>query len=60
MAVTATSRQERKEARRRRLLGAALLIVAERGYNETSVDQVVAQARTSKSSFYEFLSLIHI
>lgn len=56
MAVTATSRQERKEARRRRLLGAALLIVAERGYNETSVDQVVAQARTSKSTFYEFFA----
>jgi AcrR family transcriptional regulator len=54
LVASATSRQERKEARRRRLLGAALLILSERGYNETSVDQVVAQARTSKSSFYEF------
>jgi AcrR family transcriptional regulator len=30
------------------------LIVAERGYNDTSVDQIVAQARTSKSTFYGF------
>ena len=54
MAVPLATRQERKEARRRRLLAAALLILSERGYNETSVDQVVAQARTSKSTFYEF------
>jgi AcrR family transcriptional regulator len=54
MAVPIATRQERKEARRRRLLAAALLILAERGYNDTSVDQVVAQARTSKTTFYEF------
>jgi AcrR family transcriptional regulator len=54
VAAPSATRLERKEARRRRLLGAALLILAERGYNETSVDQVVAQARTSKSTFYEF------
>jgi AcrR family transcriptional regulator len=36
------------------LLGAALRILAERGYNDTSVDQIVAEARTSKSAFYEF------
>ena len=54
MAVPVATRQERKEARRRRLLAAALLILAERGYNDTSVDQVVAQARTSKTTFYEF------
>jgi AcrR family transcriptional regulator len=47
------TRQERKEVRRRRLLAAALLILAERGYHDTSVDQVVAQARTSKTTFYE-------
>ena len=41
-------------ARRRRMLVAALTILAERGYNDTSVDQVVAQARTSKTTFYEF------
>ena len=54
MAVPVATRQERKEARRRRLLAAALVILAERGYNDTSVDQVVAQARTSKTTFYEF------
>ena len=54
MAVSTISRVERKEARRRRLLGAALAILSERGYNETSVDQIVARARTSKSTFYEF------
>jgi len=54
LAAPLATRQERKEARRRRLLAAALLILAERGYNDTSVDQVVAQARTSKSTFYEF------
>jgi AcrR family transcriptional regulator len=54
LAITTTARQERKEARLRRLLGAALVILAERGYNETSVDQIVAQARTSKSTFYGF------
>ncbi|MDQ6692554.1 MAG: TetR/AcrR family transcriptional regulator [Candidatus Dormibacteraeota bacterium] len=52
------TRQQRSSARsqerRRRLLAAALEILAERGYNETSVDQVVAQARTSKTAFYEF------
>ena len=54
MAAPLATRLERKEARRRRLLAATLVILAERGYNEKSVDQVVAQARTSKSSFYEF------
>jgi len=54
VAISAISRQERREARRRRLLDAALQILAERGYNETSVDQIVAQARTSKTTFYEF------
>ncbi len=36
------------------MLSAALAILAERGYNDTSVDQIVAQARTSKTTFYEF------
>ncbi len=54
MPTPLATRQERREARRGRLLAAALLILAERGYNDTSVDQVVAQARTSKSTFYEF------
>jgi len=55
MIRTATgAREERRESRRRRVLAAALTILAERGYNDTSVDQIVAQARTSKTSFYEF------
>jgi AcrR family transcriptional regulator len=54
LAITTTARQERREERLRRLLGAALVILAERGYNDTSVDQIVAQARTSKSTFYGF------
>lgn len=44
----------RSRQRRQRVLGAALEILAERGYHETSVDQIVAQARTSKTTFYEF------
>lgn len=35
---------------------AALGLFAERGYHETSIDDVVAAARTSKSAFYEFFS----
>lgn len=54
MAVSSLSRFERKEARRRRLLGAALRVLAVNGYNETSVDQIVSAARTSKTTFYEF------
>ncbi len=45
---------ERREARRRRLLDAALQLFAEVGYHDTSVDDVVAKARTSKSAFYEY------
>ena len=48
------AREQRRESRRRRVLEATLTILAERGYNDTSVDQIVAQARTSKTSFYEF------
>jgi len=54
VAVASHSRLERKEARRRRLLGAALQVLARNGYQETSVDQIVSLARTSKSTFYEF------
>jgi AcrR family transcriptional regulator len=45
---------ERREARRRRLIDAALDVLAERGYVDTTVDQVVARARASKTTFYEF------
>lgn len=44
---------DRREARRQRLLDAALELFAEFGFYDTSVDEVVAQARTSKSAFYE-------
>jgi len=44
---------DRREARRLRLLDAALQLFAELGFHDTSVDEVVAQARTSKSAFYE-------
>jgi AcrR family transcriptional regulator len=44
---------DRREARRQRLLDAALHLFAEVGFHDTSVDEVVAQARTSKSAFYE-------
>lgn len=37
---------------RERILDAVAHCFAERGYHDTSVDQVVQQARTSKSAFY--------
>ena len=54
MAVSTELRQERREARRRRLLDAALKTFAAVGYYDTSVDMIVAAARTSKTTFYEF------
>jgi len=59
MAVAAGSgTQQRKDARverrRRRIADAALALFANRGYNATSVEDVVAQAKVSKSAFYEF------
>ena len=54
MAVSSEIRLERREARRRRLLEAALKTFAEVGYYDTSVDMIVAAARTSKTTFYEF------
>jgi len=59
MAVAAGSEtQQRKDARverrRRRIADAALALFANRGYNATSVEDVVAQAKVSKSAFYEF------
>jgi AcrR family transcriptional regulator len=44
---------DRREARRQRLLDAALELFSEVGFHDTSVDEVVARARTSKSAFYE-------
>jgi AcrR family transcriptional regulator len=51
--ASAATAIDRREARRRRLLDAGLQLFAELGYHDTSVDEVVAQARTSKSAFYE-------
>jgi AcrR family transcriptional regulator len=47
-------RDARIERRRRRIAEAALHLFASRGYNVTSVDDVVREARVSKSAFYEF------
>ncbi len=51
--ANAAAALDRREARRQRLLEAALELFAELGFHDTSVDEVVAQARTSKSAFYE-------
>lgn len=47
-------RQARLERRRRRLLDAALALFADKGFHPTSVEDIVAGARMSKSAFYEF------
>ena len=51
--TNAAAAVDRREARRQRLLEAALQLFSELGFHDTSVDEVVAQARTSKSAFYE-------
>ena len=47
-------RDARLERRRQRIVEAALFLLATRGYNITSVDEIVARAKASKSAFYEF------
>src|SRR4029077_286509 len=49
-------RDARLERRRQRLVDAALFLFATRGYNTTSVDDIVARAKASKSAFYEFFA----
>jgi AcrR family transcriptional regulator len=49
-------RDARLERRRRRIAEAALVLFATRGYNATSVEDVVERARMSKSAFYEFFT----
>ncbi|HSS95291.1 MAG TPA: helix-turn-helix domain-containing protein, partial [Candidatus Dormibacteraeota bacterium] len=49
----ADAREARRQERRSRLTQAALAMFAARGYHETSVDDIVARARMSKSAFYE-------
>ena len=60
MAVAASGVQQRRDARlekrRGRIAGAALALFATRGYNATSVEEIVAHARVSKSAFYEFFT----
>src|SRR5215471_13680507 len=51
--ANAVAALDRREARRQRLLDAALKLFSELGFHDTSVDEVVAHARTSKSAFYE-------
>jgi AcrR family transcriptional regulator len=45
--------EQRRGVRRQRLLEAALDLFVRRGFHATSVDDVVAEAHTSKSAFYE-------
>jgi AcrR family transcriptional regulator len=47
-------REARLEKRRGRIVAAALMLFASRGFTVTSVDEIVARARVSKSAFYEF------
>jgi len=61
MAVAAPSgaqqrRDARAERRRRRIADAAIALFAGRGYNITSVEDIVARAKVSKSAFYEFFA----
>ncbi len=52
--VSAEARREARQlSRRLRLMDAALDLFAARGYHETSVEDIVARARMSKSAFYE-------
>jgi len=46
-------RETRRLQRRARLTQAALGLFATKGYHVTTVDQIVARARMSKSAFYE-------
>jgi AcrR family transcriptional regulator len=43
---------ERSDTTRRAIVAAARALFAEQGYEHTSIDQVVAAARTSKGAFY--------
>jgi AcrR family transcriptional regulator len=60
VAVATSAIQQRRDARlerrRSRIAGAALSLFATRGYNATSVEEIVAAAKVSKSAFYEFFT----
>jgi len=47
-------RDARVDRRRKRVADAALHLFAVQGYNVTSVDDIAARSKTSKSAFYEF------
>src|ERR1700687_2317480 len=49
-------RDARLERRRRRIVMAGLALFANRGFNAASVEEIVAEARMSKSAFYEFFT----
>jgi AcrR family transcriptional regulator len=51
--TTVAPLESRREARRQRLLDAALTLFVENGFHATSVEDIVAAARTSKSAFYD-------
>src|SRR5437879_10994454 len=53
MGMVAPAVESRRGARRQRLLDAALTLFVEHGFHATSVEDIVATARTSKSAFYE-------
>jgi len=46
------SHDERRADQRERLLAGAATVFAEQGYASTSVDEIVARARTSRTAFY--------
>jgi AcrR family transcriptional regulator len=50
------SRETVRASQRERLLQAMLELVAEQGYETTTVPQVVARARVSRNAFYEFFA----
>jgi AcrR family transcriptional regulator len=50
------SRDTVKASQRERLLRAMLELVAEQGYEATTVPQVVARARVSRNAFYDFFA----
>jgi AcrR family transcriptional regulator len=48
--------EEVRDSQRRRISRAMLEVVAEQGYEATTVSQVVAAARVSRNAFYEFFT----
>jgi AcrR family transcriptional regulator len=48
------SREERRHDQRGRLLHAARDVIAENGYGAASIEEIVARARVSRTTFYEF------